>query len=66
MNNILQYKKLAILPESMESEVSDFIDFLMSKAKKINTISNKPTPKFGSAKGMFIIKPGFDDPFSLQ
>ena len=66
MDNIILYNKLSALPDNLKSEVSDFIDFLMSKAKKINTISNKPTPKFGSAKGMFIIKPGFDDPFSLQ
>jgi hypothetical protein len=62
MDNILLYKKLAILPESMKSEVSDFIDFLMNKAKKNNEVLNKPKPKFGSGKGMFIIKPGFDDP----
>jgi hypothetical protein len=62
MDNILLYKKLAILPESMKSEVSDFIDFLMNKAKKSNEVLNKTKPKFGSGKGMFIIKLGFDDP----
>jgi hypothetical protein len=34
MNDAVLYKKLAVLPESMKSEVADFIDFLMNKAKK--------------------------------
>jgi len=62
VDNTLLYNKLTILPESMKSEVSDFIDFLISKAKKNNTYPNKPKPKFGSGKGMFIMKPSFDDP----
>ncbi|TAD92814.1 MAG: DUF2281 domain-containing protein [Bacteroidetes bacterium] len=58
MDNILLYSKLAKLPDSMKSEVSNFIDFLVSK-------SNKPTkqkPKFGSANGMFKMKKTFDNP----
>jgi len=42
----------------MKSEVSNFIDFLMSKNKK----PTKHKPKFGSAKGMFKMKKNFDDP----
>jgi hypothetical protein len=42
----------------MKSEVSNFIDFLMSKSKK----QTKQKPKFGSAKGMFKMKKNFDDP----
>jgi len=62
MNDALLYKKLSVLPESMKSEVSDFIDFLMNKAKKNNASLEKPKPKFGSGKGMFIMKADFDDP----
>ena len=53
------YNKLASLPDDLKAEVADFIDFLLSKAKKKQ---KKNKPKFGSAKGMFVIKPGFDEP----
>ena len=58
MNNTLLYSKLSHLPDNLKSEVSDFIDFLLSK-------NRKPTeykPKFGSAKGMFKMKKNFDEP----
>lgn len=58
MDNTLLYSKLSHLPDNLKSEVSDFIDFLMSKNKK----STKNKPKFGSAKGMFKMKKNFDDP----
>jgi hypothetical protein len=59
MDNILLYNKLASLPDNLKSEVGDFIDFLATKSKKKQ---KKVKPKFGSGKGMFIIKPGFDEP----
>jgi uncharacterized protein DUF2281 len=62
MENIALYNKLASLPDQMKSEVSDFIDFLLTKAKKNKEIPHKPSPKFGSGKGMFIIGPDFDEP----
>ena len=58
MDNILLYSKLAHLPDNMKTEVSNFIDFLMNK-------NNKPVrikPKFGSAKGKFILHKNFDLP----
>ena len=58
MDNILLYSKLSNLPDNMKSEVSNFIDFLMSKNKK----PAKHKPKFGSAKGMFKMKKNFDHP----
>ncbi|MEP7255463.1 MAG: DUF2281 domain-containing protein [Ferruginibacter sp.] len=58
MDNILLYSKLSNLPDNMKAEVSNFIDFLMSKGKK--PVKNKP--KFGSAKGMFKMKKNFDHP----
>ena len=56
-----------MLPESMKSEVADFIDFLLSKAKKEkpdikDEPTEKPTRKFGSMKGLIIMKPDFDEP----
>jgi hypothetical protein len=62
MDNILLYNKLSHLPESLKSEVSDFIDFLIIKAGKENSSANKPKPVFGSGKGMFEMKPDFDEP----
>lgn len=61
MDNTLLYNKLAVLPENMKTEVSNFIDFLLSKNKnKKKPVKNKP--KFGSAKGIFKMKKNFDDP----
>jgi hypothetical protein len=63
MDNTFLYNKLATLPEHMRNEVADFIDFLVSKAKKgKNVISSKPKPKFGSGKGMFKMHADFDAP----
>jgi hypothetical protein len=59
MDNLLAYNKLAQLPKELQSEVIDFIDFLLNKEEKKQPL---PKPKFGSAKGMFTMKPGFDDP----
>jgi hypothetical protein len=59
MDNTLLYSKLASLPENIKAEVLDFIDFLLTK-KQLPEKNKKP--KFGSAKGMFIVHPGFDDP----
>lgn len=59
MDNLLLYSKLSALPDHLKSEVEDFIDFLASKAKQK---SQKLTPKFGSAKGLIIMHPEFDEP----
>ncbi len=59
MDNLLLYSKLASLPDNLKSEVDDFIDFLTTKNKGKNK-KNKPT--FGSGKGMFVLKPDFDEP----
>lgn len=58
MDNTILYTKLSSLPDNLNSEVANFIDFLISKNKK----SLKQKPKFGSAKGMFKMKKNFDDP----
>ncbi len=53
------YTKLNHLKPSLKKEVSDFVDFLLSKQS--NTKLTK-TPKFGCAKGKFKIAPDFDEP----
>ena len=62
MENVILYTKLATLPENLKSEVSDFIDFLLSKAIKDKKNTSIPKPKFGSAKGMFKMNADFDEP----
>ena len=61
MDNILLYSKLSALPDNLKLEVADFIDFLATKAEEK---SHKVKPKFGSGKGMFIMKPDFDEPIN--
>jgi hypothetical protein len=56
MDNIQAYNKLYQLPPELQSEVVDFIDFLLSKEKKRNPPDK---PVFGSGKGMFKMNPGF-------
>jgi hypothetical protein len=53
------YSKLAALTDDLKAEVSDFVDFLATKQKKTH---EKKKPRFGSGKGMFVIKPDFDEP----
>jgi hypothetical protein len=53
------YKKLDSLSDELKSEVEHFIDFLKSKSESKDS---KKFPKFGSGKGMFIIKDDFDEP----
>ena len=60
VDNLLLYKKFASLPENFKKQVADFIDLLTSKDKKEKSKDNKA--KFGSAKGMFTLKPDFDEP----
>lgn len=59
MDNIILYSKLAALPDDLKAEVSDFVDFLASKKRKVQ---ERKKPTFGSGKGMFVMKPDFDEP----
>jgi len=61
MENSVLFNKLAALPEHLKNKVSEFIDSLVSS--EVNA-SHSPAskPVFGSAKGMFRMKPGFDEP----
>jgi Protein of unknown function (DUF2281) len=62
MDNAILFNKLEVLPEHLKSEVSDFIDFLISKATREPQPENNPKPKFGSGKGMFVMHDDFDEP----
>ncbi|MFB2118765.1 DUF2281 domain-containing protein [Parapedobacter sp. 2B3] len=62
MDSLLLYKKLNHLPDTMKAEVADFIEFLEQKAKKGKKKVDKPVPKFGSAKGLFVMHNDFDEP----
>lgn len=53
------YTKINSLPKDLKSQVSDFIDFLLSKKKET---SHKKKPVFGCAKGQIYISPDFDEP----
>jgi hypothetical protein len=59
MENITLYKKLAALPDDLRNEVADFADFLATRRKQA-PVKNKPV--FGSGRGMFVLKPDFDEP----
>ncbi len=60
MDNLLLYNKLSSLPDNLKNQVGDFIDFLTLMNKKEKSKGNRP--KFGSGKGMFILKPDFEEP----
>jgi hypothetical protein len=42
MDSLLLYSKISVLPEEMKEQVSDFVDFLTSKARKDNKLVQKP------------------------
>lgn len=60
MTDIQLYTKLSELPQTLKSEVSDFIDFLKYKSNKKPLDNKKRVP--GKAKGMIRMKDDFDDP----
>ena len=50
--------KIEKLTPEKQAEVEDFVEFLLKKEPP----AARRTPKFGSGKGMVIMKPNFDDP----
>ena len=65
-NTALLYTKINSLPEQIQIEVLDFIDFLLQKKKitKTKRIKQKgqKSPRFGSAKGYYKMSSDFDEP----
>lgn len=59
MSDSVLLDKVSQLPEYLKSEVFDFVDFLLSK---YNNTNNHDKPVFGSGKGMFVMKPDFEEP----
>jgi hypothetical protein len=59
MSDTILLDKVSKLPENLKAEVFDFIDFLLHKYNKTNEAGE---PVFGSGKGMFVMKPDFDEP----
>jgi hypothetical protein len=58
MSHSILLDKVSELPENLKSEVFDFVEFLLHK---YNNLSDTGKPTFGSGKGMFVMKPDFDE-----
>jgi hypothetical protein len=61
MSDLNLYIKLSMLPESLKTEISDYMDYLMSQKMK-NKINQKRSPKAGFLKGTFVMSQDFDEP----
>ena len=63
--NSLVVKKYEALPDDLQKEVIDFIEFLALKYQKQiaehESLSKQRASLFGNAKGLMTILPGFDD-----
>ncbi|MDB4285764.1 DUF2281 domain-containing protein [bacterium] len=53
-------KKIHALPESLKSQIVDFIEFLTQRYR--STKQEKIIPKYGSLKGTFKMTDDFDEP----
>ncbi len=62
MDNEFLLKKLGNLPEHLQKQVVDFVDFLIINAAKQMEAGKGFSPKFGSGKGMFVMHDDFDKP----
>ena len=65
--SILLYNKILQMPEDVKKQVTDFIDFVMSKKEKENKLDStekKETNKrpFGILKGKIKMADDFDEP----
>jgi len=60
MSDLNLYIKISMMPESIKNEISDYMDFLMSKKQKKN--KQKKQLKAGFLKGTFKMSSDFDDP----
>ncbi len=60
MTDKLILTQIELLPNNLKKEVLDFIGYLLMKYNKEN--KKKSAPKFGSAKGKYVLSPDFDEP----
>jgi len=58
MTSTILYSKITALPLTMIKEVDDFVEFLLSKQKKVKIKERK----FGCAKGLIVMHEDFDAP----
>jgi hypothetical protein len=61
MSEVELMSKVAVLPEKLKEEVSDYVDFLIAKYVSSEGSTKKPL-KFGMMKGTFKMSPDFDEP----
>lgn len=61
MTDLKLYTKISTLPDSLKSEVVDFIDFISTKRRKIPK-KKKKGRTFGYAKNSIVLQPKFDEP----
>ncbi|MDZ7934444.1 MAG: DUF2281 domain-containing protein [Emticicia sp.] len=65
MSNTILFEKITKLPEHLQVEVLDFVEFLEhKKASEIEKVQveTKKGPVFGFAKGKYIMADDFDEP----
>ena len=55
------FSKIHLMPDNLKSEILDFVEFLFNKYN-LQPEQKKIIPKFGSAKGMYIMSDDFDEP----
>ncbi len=60
------FQKYQLLPDAIQQQVSDYIEFLANRYQKNQEQKKKELSKkksnFGSAKGLIIMSEDFDDP----
>jgi len=66
MTDIL-LSKIQLLPENLKMEALHYVEFLLSQySSNVEKVkAQKRMPKFGCAKGSFILSPDFDKPLDI-
>jgi hypothetical protein len=54
--------KMENLPEELQKERLDFVEYLIEKHEDKFQSKSRKTPTFGSCKGLFVIPSDFDEP----
>ena len=61
MSDLSLYIRISSLPGKLKTEISDYLDFLVSK-RLYNKKQSEQHPKAGCMKGTFKMRPDFDEP----
>lgn len=59
MTNTALYTKISSLPQPLQNEIVDYVEFLIQKYNRQNS---KIHPKAGCMKGVFKMEPDFNEP----